>query len=58
MLVVVTLGVGVLVAVLVGVTVGDGVKVGDGVGVFVAEIGGNCPSFTNDTSDLNADATV
>jgi hypothetical protein len=54
----VTLGVGVLVAVLVCVTVGVGVFVGDGVGVFVAEIGGNTPSSTKDTMFLNDGAIV
>jgi hypothetical protein len=48
----------VLVAVLVGVTVGDGVKLGDGVGVLVAEIGGNGPSSIKDIDDLKAGATV
>jgi hypothetical protein len=42
----------VLVAVLVGVTVGDGV------GVFVAEIGGKGPLSTKEIVFLNEGATV
>jgi hypothetical protein len=54
----VTLGVGVLVAVFVGVAVCEGVFVGDGVGVLVAEIGGNDPSLINNIPPLNDGATV
>jgi hypothetical protein len=55
---VVTLGVGVLLDVLVGVTVGEGVGELDGVGVFVAEIGGKDPSFMNPINGLKKGAIV
>jgi hypothetical protein len=48
----------VLVGVFVGVVVLVGVGVCVGVFVGVAEVGGNDPSFTNDITDLNDDATV